>query len=192
MIVWLSMCVISIITTFYVGKKGWHALHKVVGISPGALIYQHPNAPLSVTDMTWQQLILNQQHLTVLSDEQLRQLQRIDNKVTAYHSYQQGLCDQNMATEHTEGHFVLQKWLATRLPEMLASHYHAQPRTCSQNTKVSLIYTDNTQHVTANQLLQQGLDNIEQRSDRFLEEIERRHLQELQVMQRYMNEHNHD
>ena len=192
MMVWLSIGVISIVTSFYLGKKGWHALHKVVGISPGTLIYHHPNAPLSVSDMTWQQLLLNPKHLTVLSDGQLRQLQRIDDKVTAYYRYQQALGTQYETAERTEAHFVLQKWLDTRLPEMLASHYYVQSQTGNQDTKVYLTNTDTSHYSTANQLLQQGLDNIEQRSDKLLEHIEMHHLQELQVMKRYMDKHNNN
>ena len=190
MIVWLSIGVFSAITTLYLGKKGWHALHRAVGISPGVLIYHHPNAPLYLPDMTWQQLVLNQEHLSTLSDAQLRQLQRLDDKISTYQEYQQELNAQNTIPALTEAHFVLQKWLEIRLPQMLASHYYVQPCMRNQGTKERLINTDNTNCLTARQLLQEGLDNIEQRLDNVLEQIEARHLQELRVMNRYMDEHN--
>ena len=191
MIVWLSIGIISAITSLYLGKKGWHALHKAVGISPGVLIYHNPNAPLYLTDMTWQQLTLNQQHLSSLSDPQLLQLQRLDNKMSAYQLYQQELRAQNLTPILTEDHFVLEKWIEIRLPQMLASHYHVQPGIRNRNTKERFINTDNANRLIASQILQEGLDNIEQRLDNLLKQLEVRHLQELQVMQRYMNEHNH-
>lgn len=191
MVVWLSIGVISIVTSLYLGKKGWHALHKVVGISPGTLIYQSPNAPLSLPDLTWQQLILDQKHLGLVSDDQLLQLKRLDDKMLAYQQYQRELDTQNPTRILTAEHFVLQKWLDIRLPQMLNSHYHAQLGIRNQDVKGKSINTDNTNRLTASQLLQEGLDNIEQLLDNQLAQIEVRHLQELQIMQRYMNEHNH-
>lgn len=191
MVVWLSIGVISIVTSLYLGKKGWHTLHKVVGISPGTLIYQSPNAPLSLPDLTWQQLILDQKHLRVLSDAQLHQLKRLDDKMVAYQLYQRELDTQNATRILTEEYYMLQKWLEVRLPQMLTSHYHAQLGIRNQNIKGQSINTDNTNRLSASQLLQEGLDNIEQLLDNQLAQIEVRHLQELQIMQRYMNEHNH-
>ena len=192
MIVWLTIGVISVITSLYLGRKGWHALHKAVGISPGVLIYQHPNAPLFLPDMTWQKLTLNQQHLTVLSNKQLLQLQRLDDKISAYQQYQHELNAQNLIRILTEDHFIMQKWIEIRLPQLLASYYHVQPGISKKGTKEQFITTDNINGLTASQLLQESLDNIEQRLDNLLAQIETRHLQELKVMQRYMNEHNHD
>lgn len=192
MIVWLSIGIIFAVTTFYLGKKGWHALHRAVGISPGVLIYHHPNAPLSLNDIRLQQLTLNQQHLIPLSDEQLRQLKRIDDKVNAYYQYQQELSVQKTIPRLTETHFVLQKWLEVRLPQMLASHYHVQHQARDKEMAEHSIKVNNNNRLTASQLLQEGLDSIEQRLDNLLEQIEVRHLQELQVMKRYMDKHNHN
>ena len=191
MVVWLSIGVISIVTSLYLGKKGWHALHEVVGIRPGTLIYQHPDAPLSLPDLTWQQLILDQKHLSLLSDDQLRQLKRFDDKMVAYQLYQRELDTQNATRILTEEHYVLQKWLEVRLPQILTNHYHAQLGIRNQDIKEQSINTAHTNRLSASQLLQEGLDNIEQLLDNQLAQIEVRHLQELQVMQRYMNEHNH-
>lgn len=191
MVVWLSIGVISVITSLYLGRKGWHALHKAVGISPGTLIYQHPDAPLSLPDLTWQQLILDQKYLRVLSDAQLRQLKRFDDKMLAYQQYQRELDTQNSTRILTEEHYMLQKWLEVRLPQMLTSYYHAQLGIRDQDIKGQSINTAHTNRLTASQLLQEGLDNIEQLLDNQLAQIEIRHVQELQIMQRYMSEHNH-
>lgn len=178
----LGVGVLSTITIFYLGKKSWHALHKAVGITPGVLVYQNPNTPLSLSDMSWQQLTLNSQHLKALPDSQLRQLQHIDQKVAIYQRYQHDIQAQNITPTVTEQKFVLYKLLHTRLPEMLASHYHLQ----SAYTNVSVNSANNVKQIEARQLLQEALDNIEMRLDSLLEQMETQHLQDLRVLKRYM------
>lgn len=175
----IGVGVVSTVAVFYLGKKGWHALHKAVGITPGILTYQHPDTPLSLTSIKWQQLKLDTEHLKNISDLQLRQLQRIDKKIAIYDQYQQSLEVQNRIVAVDETEIVLQKLLYIRLPEMLASYYHLRDtnfNTTNVNTKIE-----------AEQLLQQALDNIEKRLDKSLERIENRHLQDLQVMRRYLD-----
>ena len=94
----LGVGVVTTVSVFYLGRKGWHALHKMVGITPGVLTYQDSNAPLLLTSLNWQQLDLNKKHLEVLSDKQLRQLQHIDKKVANYHNYQNELEAQNVTS----------------------------------------------------------------------------------------------
>lgn len=174
---------VGIVTTvgiIYVGKKGWHALHKAVGITPGVLVYQDPNKPLSIPDIRWRQLKLNQQHLSMLTDKQLRQLQYIDSRVEAYSNYQQSLEQQNKTASITEQQFVLHKLLHTRLPEMLASHYYL----FKQNANF-----DENDQAEAKQLLQSALDNIETRLDTLLKQMQSHHLQDLRVMKNYMDSH---
>ena len=120
----IGIGIVTTVTTFYLGKKGWHALHKAVGITPGVLIYRDDNAPLSLATLSWQHLTLNEKHLKSLPESQLRQLQRIDNKVNSYHSYQQSSQIKNKTQAVDEQQFVLNKMLQTRLPEMLASYHH--------------------------------------------------------------------
>ncbi len=176
MLMLLSVGVFSTVTVYYLGKKGWQALHKAVGITPGTLTYQNPQAPLSINTLVWQNLILNKQHLAYLSDSQLRQLQRIDNKVVTYHDYQQSLQQQNITAVMTEQQFVLHKLLHTRLAEMLASHHH-----------LVSVSTSNDKKAEANQLLQNLLDNIEQRLESLLAQMENNHLQDLRVMNQYVD-----
>lgn len=73
--------------------------------------------------------------------------------------------------------------LHTRLPEMLASHHHLA------NINISTDNADNEKKAEANQLLQQVFNNIEQRLDRLLEQMESQQLQELRVMRNYINSH---
>ena len=179
----IGVGVVTTVSVFYLGRKGWHALHKMVGITPGVLTYQDSNAPMLLTSLNWQQLDLNKKHLEVLSDKQLRQLQHIDKKVANYHNYQNELEAQNVTSAINEQQFVLHKMLHIRLPEMLASHYHLANINVSNRTKNGQKQTE------ASRLLQEGLDNIEQRLDGLLERMEEQHLQELRVMKNYIHSH---
>ena len=179
----IGVGVVATVSVFYLGRKGWHALHKMVGITPGVLTYQDSNAPLLLTSLNWQQLNLNKKHLEVLSDKQLRQLQHIDKKVANYHNYQNELEAQDVTSAINEQQFVLHKMLHIRLPEMLASHYHLANINISNRTK------NGQTQAEAGRLLQEILDNIEQRLDGVLERMEEQHLQELRVMKNYIHSH---
>ena len=179
----IGVGVVATVSVFYLGRKGWHAFHKMVGITPGVLTYQDSNAPLLLTSLNWQQLDLNKKHLEVLSDKQLRQLQHIDKKVANYHNYQNELEAQDVTSAINEQQFVLHKMLHTRLPEMLASHYHLANINISNRTKNGQKQTE------AGRLLQEVLDSIEQRLDGLLERMEEQHLQELRVMKNYIHSH---
>ena len=177
----LGMGAITAITVLYLGRKGWYAFHKAVGITPGVLTYQDPHAPLSLPHIKWQKLSLKTAHLSVLTHEQVRQLQRIDEKVGIYQNYQQALEEQNITAALTEAQFVLHKMLSQRLPEMLASHY--QLTQSKPNVSVHRVSAE------ARQLLQDALDNIENRLDNLLAQMQQRHLQDLRVLRRYMDSH---
>lgn len=179
----IGVGVVTTVGVFYLGRKGWHALHKMVGITPGVLIYQDSNAPLLLTSLNWQQLDLNKKYLEVLSDKQLRQLQNIDKKVANYHNYQNELEAQNVISAINEQQFVLHKMLNIRLPEMLASHYHLA------NINISNCTKNGQKQTEAGRLLQEVLDSIEQRLDGLLERMEEQHLQELRVMKNYIHSH---
>lgn len=177
----LGMGAITAITVFYLGRKVWYALHKIVGITPGVLTYQDPKAPLSLPDIQWQKLALKTAHLSVLTHEQVRQLQGIDEKFGVYQHCQQALEQQNITPALTEQQFILHKMLSQRLPEMLASHYQlTQPNNGYQVTATS---------IEARALLQDALDTIDNRLDGLLAQMQHRHLQDLQVMRRYMDSH---
>ena len=179
----IGVGVVTTVSVFYLGRKVWHAFHKMVGITPGVLTYQDNNAPLLLTSLNWQQLDLNKKHLEVLSDKQLRQLQNIDKKVANYHNYQNELEAQDVTSAINEQQFVLHKMLHIRLPEMLASHYHLATINVSNHTK------NGQKQAEASRLLQEVLDSIEQRLNGLLERMEEQHLQELRVMKNYIHSH---
>lgn len=177
----IGIGIVTTVTTFYLGRKGWQAFHKAVGISPGVLTYQDYDAPLSLATLSWQQLTLNKQHLKTLSEQQLRQLKRIDEKVSSYYAYQAAQHAQHKTPAITEAQFVLNKMLQTRLPEMLATHY--------QLTEINVTNVNSEKRLEASELLQSVLDNIEQRLDKLLAQIDEAQLKELRVMKHYINSH---
>ena len=59
----IGVVVVTTVSVFYLGKKGWHALHKMVGITPGVLTYEDDRTPLSLTAINWQSLNLNKKYL---------------------------------------------------------------------------------------------------------------------------------
>ena len=179
----IGVGIVTTVGVIYVGRKGWHALHKAVGITPGVLVYQdarQTQQSLTLNDIHWRHLKLNQQHLAVLIQQQWQQLQRIDERVVVYNDYQQTLQQQNITAAITEQQFVLHKLLHTRLPEMLASHYYL----VKQDNKV-----ENSHQQEARQLLQAMLDNIENRLESLLAQMQSHHLQDLRVMKNYIDSH---
>ena len=84
----IGIGIVTTVSVFYLGRKGWYAFHKAVGITPGVLVYHDTHAPLVLSNISWQQLNFNKKHLKSLADSQLRQLHRIDEKVARYHAYQ--------------------------------------------------------------------------------------------------------
>ena len=187
----IGVGVVSSITVFYLARKGWHAFHKAVGITPGVLIYHDSQTPATLTGLKWQQLTLNKSHLSNLPNQQLYQLQRIDEKVAIYQHYQQQLEAQQVELAITEEQFVLHKLLHTRLPEMLAS-YHQLLTLASNSGNLVDQQNDkrNEKRVEGRELLQQVVDNIEERLDDLLEKIETQQLQDLRVMKNYIDNHN--
>lgn len=173
------------ITAIYLGRKGWHALHKAVGITPGVLIYQDSNAPLSLSKLRWQQLNLPKKHLEVLTDRQLHQLQHIDKKVAVYQNYERELKEQHKTPIISEEHFILHKLIYTRLPEILASHYRLMSTSIEADAHWQVPHND--QQLEAAEVLQQALDSIERRLDTFLRQVDSQNLQDLRVMKRYID-----
>jgi len=173
--------VIFVVATWYVGKKSWHALHRMVGITPGTMVYTNPYALLTLKDLRLQQLTIPKAHLQNLSEAHLTHIQRIDDKISLYQQYYKN--SEDIAT-HTvsEQHIILHKLMDTRLPEMLRS-YHLQ-HTLTQK-KESHAETDNT----AVQLLTNSLQGIEAQLDAGLQTLQQKHLDDLHIMNRYIDEH---
>ncbi|WP_201532944.1 hypothetical protein [Psychrobacter ciconiae] len=169
---------VTAITIYYLGRKSWHALHRVAGITPGVMTYQNPKAPLLVNKLQWQKLKINPSHLQGLNNDLLRQLQSIDQKLAHFENYQQSSDDHNQAP--SEDSFIAHKFIYSRLPEMLASYYHLR-QSYQQKSPHSAKIKE------AEKLLQELLDGIEERLDSILSNIEAQHWHELKVMKRYLD-----
>ncbi len=179
----IGIGIVTTVSVLYLGRKGWYAFHKAVGITPGVLIYHDTHAPLALSSISWQQLNFNKKHLKSLADVQLRQLYRIDKKVASYYAYQTEPKLQQKTPAITEQQFVLHKMLYTRLPEMLSSYY--QLAAIRSNAKS----VNNQSPDEAGKLLQDVLDNIEKRLDGLLEQIEKDQLRGLRAMKNYIDSH---
>ena len=179
----IGIGIVTTVSVLYLGRKGWYAFHKAVGITPGLLVYHDTHAPLALSNISWQQLNLNKKHLKSLADVQLRQLHRIDEKVASYHAYQAELKLNQKTPAITEQQFILHKMLHTRLPEMLSSYY--QLTIIRSNAKS---VNDKSQN-EAGKLLQEVLDNIEMRLDNLLQKIEKDQLRDLRAMSNYIDSH---
>ena len=179
----IGIGIVTTVSVFYLGRKGWYAFHKAVGITPGVLVYHNNNPPLALSSISWQQLNFNKKHLKSLADLQLRQLYRIDEKVASYHTYQTELKLHQKIPAITEQQFVLHKMLHTRLPEMLSSY--SQLATISSNAKS----VHNQSLDEAAKLLQAVLDNTEKRLDDLLEQMEKDQLRDLRTMKNYIDSH---
>ena len=179
----IGIGIVTTVSVFYLGRKGWYAFHKAVGITPGVFVYHDTHTPLALSSISWQQLNFNKKHLKSLADVQLRQLYSIDEKVASYHAYQAEIKSQEKTPAITEQQFVLHKMLHTRLPEMLSSYY--QLTTIRSNAKS----VNNKSPDEAGKLLQEVLDNIEKRLDGLLEQMQKEQLQNLRAMKNYIDSH---
>ena len=179
----IGIGIVTTVSVFYLGRKGWYAFHKAVGITPGVLVYHDTHAPLALSSISWQQLNFNKKHLKYLADIQLRQLHRIDEKVASYHAYQAELKLHQKTPAITEQQFVLHKMLHTRLPEMLSSYY--QLTIMNSNAKS----VNNQSRNEASKLRQEVLDNIEKRLDGLLEQMQKDQLRDLRAMKNYIDSH---
>ena len=173
--------VVIVVATWYVGKKSWHALHRMVGITPGTMVYSNPNALLTLKDVRLQQLNIPKAHLQSLSKTHLTQLQRIDDKINLYQQYHNSNAD---IAAHTvsEQHIVLHKLIETRLPEMLRSYY--LQHTLTQKNEPHTMQDD-----TAVQLLTNSLQGVEAQLDTVLQTLQQKHLDDLHIMNRYIDQH---
>lgn len=196
--------VVSTAGMVYLGRKGWHAFHRAVGITPGTLKYVEPSADLAPQLI---QLTLEAEVLQYLPPVTLAQLKRIDEKADIYQQWQDELATQGQVVPTSEEQFMVRKLLNERIPEMLAD-YHTlaqyqnrldqvdisnlpQRDPESQSTLHSTVQTPVTKKAdtlaSAFSLLVELLDTTEHRLDQLLTRHSDLHHQSLQVMKRYLD-----
>ncbi|PNK61214.1 hypothetical protein [Psychrobacter sp. FDAARGOS_221] len=203
-IVTVGVGVAATMAVGYIGRKGWLAFHRAVGITPGKMTYveltQLPPPPML-------QLSLANSQLQGLPIVIMEQLQRIDSKADILQQWRSERIEAGQTPEISEDEFVVSKLLQTRLPELLDSYQQLlrherrlqQVATGpgplqgkSSNAKSSqtqLSQQDlSQQQAQALQLVMELLLNIEDRLDGLLQGCQNDALQQLQVMQRYMQQ----
>lgn len=171
----------------YLGRKGWHAFHRAVGITPGTLRYIEPKA---LPPPQLMQLSIDTALLTELPPAVVSLLTRIDDKACLYQQWQEEQQCQGLTVANSEQQFVLRKLLSERIPEMLQyyqslAQYQQQ---CHQTSAPEPL--DKKQAATlgtAYSLLLELLASTEKRLDDLLLDCSKEQVQQLQVMKRYLD-----
>ncbi|MDO5767992.1 MAG: hypothetical protein Q4P13_00680 [Psychrobacter sp.] len=166
----------------YIGRKGWYAFHKAVGITPGTMYYTPPSqAPLPVLI----ELEIDKTVLAHLPSSALELLTRIDHKADIYQQWLDDLAQQGRQLPSSEEQFIVRKILSERLPDMLKDYQtlaqHQQRLSKLQQT------TEQQNMAAALALLIELLDSTEKRLDQLLAQCQDSHYQELKVMRRYLD-----
>lgn len=203
--------IVAVAATAYLGRKGWLAFHRAVGITPGKLEYVEPSQLSLPHTPTLIQLDLKQHYLEHLPPSLINQLQRIDTKADLYQQYIVEAEQAGHTVSVSEQRFVLSKLLDTRLPEVLESYHRvtqhearlSQSMAKDESGKLKNkaffdpVYSDLSGNKEqkmppaqsqAFDLLTELLSDIEQRLDTALQHCQDESLQELQAMRRYINE----
>lgn len=186
----LGMTAVGAVGAVYLGRKGWRAFHRVVGITPGTMHYE-PEAVAFQPNLI--QVNLTDTQIYSLPDIAKRQLQRIDDKADAYQNWRNDI-EQRLATRNnntqtapkittSEAHFVLSKLLNEHLPEIVNTYLNIDTRKHHINSPDMQV--DGHNH--ALHMLLSLLNDIEKRLDALLASCETYELEDLQVMQRYLN-----
>ena len=184
----IGVALVSTLGLAYIGRKGWYAFHRAVGITPGTLTYKPPSEPLALPNLM--QLTLDDAVLTYLPEELLEQLSRIDHKADIYQQWLEDLAQQGHTMPTSEAQFTLRKLLNERLPEML-KHYHIlaqhQQRMASLPKFATATSTTNSETLSSDLgVLAALLTSTEQRLDNLLAQCRDSSYQELLIMQRYL------
>lgn len=185
--------VVALVATGYLGRKGWLAFHRAVGITPGTLQYVEPSKRPPPQMM---QLSVEQQQLSYLPAAILEQIQRIDSQATVYQQWREEAEQAGQSIAATEEEFVVRKLLDVRLPEMLNSYQRIVRHDIRVQQAIRPNYRympDNNNalsesHSEALKLLSELLSNIENRLADLLKRCHADSLQDMQVMHRYLNE----
>ncbi|WP_296403871.1 hypothetical protein [Psychrobacter sp.] len=206
--------VVAIMATGYVGRKGWLAFHRAVGITPGTLKYVEPSQ-LPLPPML--QLTLAESQIKGLPPVVTEQLLRIDGKADVFQQLRTESIEGGQTLALSEEEFVVGKLLQTRLPELINSYQRiARQEALLQqatnrasidkrtNLSINTVSATNTVSTTSTannssnkisenkqqalDLLLQVLSNIENQLDSLLKRHQIDALQDMQVMQRYLKQ----
>lgn len=200
--------VVAVVAAGYVGRKGWLALHRAVGITPGTLKYVPPS---QLPPPPMLQLTLAESEIKDLPPVIMERLLRIDGKADVFQQLRTEAIDVGQTPATSEDEFVVSKLLQTRLPELINSYQRivrqealiqqATNRAVSTQRANSVasthsndgsLYNANTEmsdsKAQALSVLLEVLITIETKLDALLERYQNEALQDMQVMQRYLQQ----
>ena len=178
--------IVATASVAYIGRRGWYAFHKAVGITPGAM---HYTPPVQAALPMLIQLEIDSCILEYLPPRALDILTRIDHKADIYQQWLDDLAQQGRQLPNSEEQFIVRKILSERLPAMLID-YHTLAQHQQRLIKLQGTSRDTTEHqnvAAALALLIELLDSTEQRLDQLLAQCQDSHYQELKVMRRYLD-----
>jgi len=176
--------VLTLIAAGYVGRKGWLAFHRAVGITPGKMKYIES----SQQQPKIRQLSLSAERMQDLPPSVLQQLQRIDTKAQLLQQWRDELTQSGQTPAVSEEEFLVNKLLKERLPELLTNYQRlARHDTVLQQTQPDSP-TQSHGEGSALNLVFELLITIEAKLDALLTRYQHNTLQDMQVMQRYLQQ----
>lgn len=189
--------VVAVVAAGYVGRKGWLALHRAVGITPGTLKY----VPPSQLPPPMLQLTLAESQITDLPPVIMERLLRIDGKADVFQQLRTEVIDAGQTPPASEDEFVVSKLLQTRLPELINSYQriarqealiqqatHRAVSSQHANSAASTSTEMSESKAQALAVLLEVLITIETKLDALLERYQNDALQDMQVMRRYLQQ----
>lgn len=198
MSVLIGVGVVAVVAAGYVGRKGWLAFHRAVGITPGTLKYVEPS---QLPPPPMLQLTLVDDQIKGLPPAIVEQLLRIDGKADILQQWRNEAVQAGQTPIVSEDEFMVSKLLQSRLPELIESYqriaHHEELLQQAANRASTTAYANRQAHgeeqmsenkAQALGLLLEVLMKIETKLDGLLEGCQNEALQQMQVMQRYLDQ----
>lgn len=198
MSVLIGVGVVAVVAAGYVGRKGWLAFHRAVGITPGTLKYVEPS---QLPPPPMLQLTLVDDQIKGLPPAIVEQLLRIDGKADILQQWRNEAAQAGQTPIVSEDEFMVSKLLQSRLPELIESYqriaHHEELLQQAANRASTTAYANRQAHseermsenkAQALGLLLEVLMKIETKLDGLLEGCQSEALQQMQVMQRYLDQ----
>lgn len=198
MSVLIGVGVVAVVAAGYVGRKGWLAFHRAVGITPGTLKYVEPS---QLPPPPMLQLTLVDDQIKGLPPVIVEQLLRIDGKADIFQQWRNEAVKAGQTPMVSEDEFMVSKLLQTRVPELIESYQriarhedllqqaaNRASTVAHANSQVSGEENMSENKAQALGLLLEVLMKIETKLDSLLEGCQNEALQQMQVMQRYLDQ----
>lgn len=198
MSVLIGVGAVAVLVAGYVGRKGWLAFHRAVGITPGTLKYVEPS---QLPPPPMLQLTLVSDQIKGLPPAIVEQLLRIDGKADIFQQWRNDAIKAGQTLMVSEDEFMISKLLQSRLPELIENYQRIARHEdlLQQATDRASTAAYNNRQVSSEEqisetkaqalgLLLEVLIKIETKLDSLLEGCQSEALQQMQVMQRYLDQ----